>query len=1037
MDIISISIKKPVTVVAMIVLVALFGIISLLRLPYQLSPTVIEPEISVSTSWRGAAPYEIEREIVEEQENVLKSLPGLVEMESDSANGSCTVTMRFSIGTDIDDALLRVSSKLNEVGSYPDGADNPVINATGAATSPVVWIIFKTVGDNPRSIVTYRTYFDEEIKQHMDRIKGVASLMVGGGTEKELHIIIDPEKLAALGITIKNVIDVLKQENVNTSVGNLGVGRRDYRIRTTAEFKTRESINEVVIKSTGQRRILIKDVAEVRHGFEKGRAVVIHNGTEGIAIGFRPEHGANVLDMTDRIREVVNHLNETRLKPKNLELVWVADQTPYIRGAISIIKQNIIVGGILAIIVLLIFVRSFRATVIVSTSIPVSIIGTFIFMDLFKRNLNVVSLAGIAFAVGMLVDSAIVVIENIDRHRKMGKPGVDAAYDGTKEVWGAIVASTLTTIAVFLPVVFLKGEVGQLFKDIAIAVVFAITLSMFVSVSVIPMFAASLFGKSEKKDKKKKIGIFASAGNAASSIMMRGVSFSIKNWATRLITVGTLVALAAVSVYILLPKMEYLPQGNRNFVMSYIVPPPGLSHEERKDIGAKIFKRAAPYIKKDSHNGFPGILNMFFVGRSQYMFIGAMCKDWTRAGELVPLFKSIVKEIPGMYGVAMQVGIFQTRLARGRTVDIDISGADIDTIVKKTGMLFVKIRKAIPGAQVRPVPSIELMYPEINIIPDRDRLRANNMSSRELGIALDVLMDGRGIGDFKEEGKKKIDLVLKTADEDINVPEDLFSKLVVTPAGKAVPVSSLAKIQHTAGITQIRHLERNRTFTLQVTPPLVIPLESAMETIKKDVTGPLLASGMLKGVDLRMSGAAGKLTVARSAMQWNFVLAAVIAYLLMASLFGNFVYPLIIMLTVPLAGAGGFMGLWLLNHFITPQPMDILTMLGFVILIGVVVNNAILIVHQAINNVRDSGMSPEEAVLESTRSRLRPIYMSATTSIFGMLPLVIVPGAGTELYKGLGSVILGGIAVSTVFTVFVIPSILMFVIKREKPKSIA
>jgi HAE1 family hydrophobic/amphiphilic exporter-1 len=247
-----------------------------------------------------------------------------------------------------------------------------------------------------------------------------------------------------------------------------------------------------------------------------------------------------------------------------------------------------------------------------------------------------------------------------------------------------------------------------------------------------------------------------------------------------------------------------------------------------------------------------------------------------------------------------------------------------------------------------------------------------------------------------------------------------------------MPVSSIASMEQTTGMAQIRHLERSRTITLQVTPPLDVPLQSAMENLQENVVELFRSQGLLTGLDVRMSGAADKLTDTRRAMQWNFVLAAVIAYLLMASLFGNFVYPLIIMLTVPLAGAGGFIGLRLLNVLVAPQPMDILTMLGFVILIGVVVNNAILIVHQSLNNVRDHGMEHRDAVLEATRSRLRPIYMSAATSIFGMLPLVVFRGSGSELYSGLGSVILGGIAVSTVFTVFVIPSILMFAIRMEK-----
>jgi HAE1 family hydrophobic/amphiphilic exporter-1 len=309
------------------------------------------------------------------------------------------------------------------------------------------------------------------------------------------------------------------------------------------------------------------------------------------------------------------------------------------------------------------------------------------------------------------------------------------------------------------------------------------------------------------------------------------------------------------------------------------------------------------------------------------------------------------------------------------------------------------------------------------------------MSASDLGIALDVLMDGRIVGDFKQEGKKTIDLVLKTDDELINTPEALYQSQIATPGGRVVPVASLSDLERTSGMTQIRHLERNRTVTLQMTPPLELPLQTAMEEIEAKIINPVREMGLLKGLSVRMSGAADKLTETREALKWNFILAAAIAYLLMASLFGNFIYPLIIMLTVPLAGAGGFIGLKLLNLLSsTPQPMDILTMLGFVILIGIVVNNAILIVHQALNNVHYNNMGYREAVLESTRSRLRPIYMSATTSIFGMLPLVLFPGSGSELYRGLGSVIIGGLAVSTIFTVFVIPSILIFVIRMEKPK---
>lgn len=1031
MNFIKFSIEKPVTVIVSVIFLVLFGIIGLKSMPYQLSPTVIEPEITVTTMWVGATPYEIERDIIEEQENVLKGIPGLIEMESSAFNSRGTVTLRFKIGTDVDNALLRVSNKLNEVRSYPENVEQPVINATGAATSPIIWMILKADDDNPNSIDTYKTFFENEIRQYLERVEGVADLFMGGGTKREMHIIIKPEKLAAYGLTINNIINVLRDENVNISAGTMGVGRKNYRIRTTGEFNSPEEIENIVIKSTGQRRITVSDVASIGFGYEKTTVAMLHKGEKGIAIGVKPEPDSNVLELTDRVEEMVTWLNEEKLQPKNIHIEWVYDQRPYIRGAIGLIRTNIFIGGMLAIVVLLIFLRSFSLTLIAASAIPISVIGTFIFMNAFGRSLNVVSLAGIAFAVGMLVDSAIVVLENIDRHRKMGKSPFESAYDGTREVWGAILASTLTTVAIFLPVVFMQEEAGQLFRDIAIAVTCAVILSLFVSVSVIPMFSKQIFTLSGKKVSRKNH--LTDIGNSLAEGIMKIVQMATKNWKTRLTTVLSLTLLAVITAWLLMPPKEYLPQGNRNLVINILVPPPGLSYEERKETGEHIYKTLEPYFGKD-YKGYPGIEHMFYVGAEQIMLYGATSIHEQRAGELVPLFMELNNSIPGMFGMSMQAGVFQTRLGRGRTIEVDISGNDLNQVVQVAGTMFGIIKKEIPEAQIRPVPSLEILYPEIKILPRRDRLKASGMSAKDLGIILDVLMDGRRIGEFKQEGQKKIDLVLKASEKDISTPEELYNSLLATPGGRIVPVSSLSELVRTTGLTQVRHLERRRTVTLQVTPPKTMPLQEAMETIDNKIIPILKNQGMLEGIDVRQSGVADKLTETGKALQWNFILAALIAYLLMAALFGNFIYPLIILFTVPLAAAGGFIGLRLENLFISYQPFDILTMLGFIILVGVVVNNAILIVHQALNNIRYHGMDYREAVLESTKTRLRPIYMSASTSVFGMLPLVLIGGPGSEFYRGLGSVVLGGIAISTIFTVFVIPCLLMFAIKMEKVK---
>jgi HAE1 family hydrophobic/amphiphilic exporter-1 len=845
-----------------------------------------------------------------------------------------------------------------------------------------------------------------------------------------MHIIVKPEKLAAYGLTIDDLIRVLREENVNVSAGSMDVGRRGYRIRTVAEFNSVEEIKKAIIKSTGQQRILVSDVASAGIGYEKRIVSMIHNQKEGIAIGVKPEPGTNILEMTDRVEQVVQWLNEEKLKPQKVYLDWVYDQRPYIRSAIDLVKMDVLIGGLLAVAALLIFLKSVTATIVIATAIPISIIGTFILLFVLGRNLNVITLAGISFAVGILVSNAIVVLENIDRHRKMGKSPAEAAYDGAREIWGAILNTTVSTIAVFFPVVFVKEEAGQLFKDIAIAVSCAVTFSLFVSVTVIPMLSQKLFSVSEGKG-RLRLEFLNVIGEVLVRWMMTIQSWVLKTWKTRLITVSSLVAVALVITLLLLPKMEYLPQGNRNLVLNILVPPPGLSYEEREAIGHQIFHSVEPYFNED-HEGYPGIKNMFYVGSEQIMLFGAISTHEQRAGELIPLFMGVINTIPGMFGVSSQVGIFQTRLGRGRTIEVDLSGDDLNRVVQTAGMMFGIINKEIPGVQIRPIPSLELLYPEVRLAPDRDRLKASGMSAGDFGIAVDVLMDGREIGDFKQEGQKKIDLILKASEKDIATPEELYHSLMATPGGKVVPVSSFSELVRTQGLTEIRHLERQRTITLQVTPPSTVPLQEAMETIEGRVIPGLKGQDIPRGVDLRQSGIADKLTEARKALQWNFILAAAVTFLIMAALFENFLYPLIIMITVPLGAAGGFIGLKLVSVLITPQPFDILTMLGFIISIGIVVDNATLIVYQALNNIRDYGMGYKEAVLDSVQTRLRPIYMTTTTSVLGMLPLVLAPGPGSELYRGLGSVVLGGIIFSTLFTVYVIPALLMFVIRMEK-----
>jgi hydrophobic/amphiphilic exporter-1 (mainly G- bacteria), HAE1 family len=1032
MDIIRFFIRKPVTVAVAVILMVMFGIIGFQKLPVQLTPDVETPLITVNTAWYGATPYEIEKEIIEKQEKVLKGLQGLTKMESSSYNGLGTITLSFKIGTNLDDALLRVSNKMSEVGNYPENVTRPTIESSGANSSPIIWMVLKTKPGNTKPINQFKTFFEDNVRQYLERVHGVGSLLVFGGTDTTLDVIIDAQKIARYNVSINQIITSIQRANQNISAGILGMAKKNYRIRTISQFQTPDDALDVVIFDDGINRVYLRDVAQVKKGYKKEDASVLHSGVQVVVVAVRKEKGANVLSMTDAVEKEVRRLNKTVLADNKLILKMVYDQRPYINTATNLVKRNILIGSILAIGVLLLFLRSIRTTLITGIAIPISAIGCFVFLWLLGRNLNVVSMAGISFAVGMLVDNAIVVLENIDRHRKIGKSAFDAAYEGTQEVWGAILASTATTVAVFLPVIFIQEEAGQLFRDIAIAITSSILLSLIVSISVIPTLFNLFYRKSNhiktKRIQKSSIGLFLSGG------IMKLSTLCMQNVFTRLTTIIVFTSLSIGLTSYLLPSAEYLPQGNRNLILNILIPPPGYSVDKLKNMGKYIYKETEPYFKEDGKDGFPQIKHMFFVGADRITLFGGISTHETRAQELIPLFSKVMGSIPGVFGVSIQAGIFESGIGKGRTVDVNISGEGMDDIIQAAYTLFGTITAKMKNTQVRPVPSLEDSYPEVKIIPNREKLAANGLSAQELGVYIDILMDGRKIEEYRPEGIKQVDLVLKGRPSFGSSPEDILNSTIVNRFGDLIRVRDVARIEYDQGMPQINHLERDRTITLQVTPPGDLALQSAMELIENDIIPSLEKSGKLKNVKVDVGGNADKLVETRQALQWNLILALIITYLLMAALFENFIYPFIILFTIPLAAAGGFVGLFAVNKFIAPQGFDVLSMLGFIILIGTVVNNAILIVHQSLNNVRYNGLIGKQAVADAVKTRIRPIFMSAITSLLAMMPMVLSTGSGSELYRGLGSILLGGLAMSTVFTLFVIPSLLVFVIGFEKGK---
>ena len=905
----------------------------------------------------------------------------------------------------------------------------------------------KRTEGNDTPIFHYGDFVEDIIRDQLERVPGVGGTNAFGGSERELRVIIDPRRMAQYGLTVGRVVETLRAANISLSAGSVDEGKRRYVVRTEGEFTAPEQVRSVVLLSdldrdTGRMaRVTVGDIAAVEYGYKEPSARIRHLGSAAMAINAVRETGANVIETMKGIRAAIADLSESALPNQGLTLTQVYDETVYIDSAIDLVQQNIWIGGLLAAIVLLLFLRSSSATLIVSIAIPVSIVGSFVAMAALGRSINVISLAGLAFAVGMVVDAAIVVLENIYRFRQQGKSAAEAAYIGAQQVWGAILVSALTTVMVFIPLLVMKLEVGQLFRDIAVAISVAVTLSLLVSVTLIPAMSKRLLGGNVAAVGARRIPVLDTLAGWFVKGVMALTRGTISHRAYSLYTVGLVSAVAVGITILLLPKLEYLPEGNRNLVFGIILPPPGYNLDTTTDIAQTLEETVRPMWSSEtgpeSESGQPPkIKNFFFVATRSRTFVGASAEEASRASELIgPLQGPIFRE-PGTFGFITQPSIFGRGIGGGRSINLDISGPDLETVLGVALQAAGAVGKVMPrseGNQLRPQPGLELGAPEVRVVPDRVRLADSGVSARELGLTVDTFNDGLRVAEITVDGKR-IDLMLQGPERNITETQGISNLPVVTSGGTIVPAGDLADVVMTAGPTEIRHRERIRTVTLEIRPAPGVPLESAMETLQEQVIGPLSAQGLPPGIRLGLSGTADQLTKTWDAMVWQLLLAVMIVYLVMAVLFESFIYPLIIIFAVPLATAGAVLGLAVLNQF-TFQPLDMLTLLGFVILIGIVVNNAILLVHQTLYHIRNENMGPEDAILAATRNRIRPIFMSTLTSVVGMLPLVLFPGAGSELYRGLGTVVVSGLALSAVLTLTIIPPLLRIFLRRQQPKA--
>jgi multidrug efflux pump subunit AcrB len=985
-----------------VLLVLLFGIVSLTRLPIQLTPEVERPTITISTSWRGAAPEEVEAEIIEPQEKVLRGLPGMTELESTAQRGRARITVTFSVGANLERGLIEVLNRLNRVGSYPEDADEPTLSTVGVRSRAIAWFIIRALPDNPRDIESYRDYIEEVVQTRFERVPGVARSELRGGQEREVRITFDPYKAASRGVELP-VVARLAGGNENVSAGSVDVGKRRYTLRYTGSYDVAE-LGELVLDWRDGLPVYLADIADIDIDYADRDSFVINKEGNAIAVNAHRESGVNVLDVMAGLQQAVNELDSGPLKSAGLSIEQVYDETVYIYRSLQMLGSNLLLGILLAIAVLWWFVRRLRATLLVAFSIPVSLVFTFSVLYASGHTINVISIAGLAFAVGMVLDASIVVLENIVRLREGGMSGNEAAHDGPAQVKGALIASTATTVAIFLPVAFLPDEAGQLFADLALTIAFAVVASMLFALLVLPTLSRHWLHRVSSDDPH------TAWWEGITGRIMRVTDGHRR----RLLLIVLLIGAPVLLTVLLKPDADYLPDGNRNLVFTFIQSPPGmnLDHVE-KEMGQVIAKRLRPYVAGEKQ---PVIQHYFFVAYRGGVFMGARAKDASRVGELVPVVNKVIRGFPDSRGFAQQRSLFAGR--GGRSVEMNLQSRNLDRLLEAARSGEAAILKIWPEARIRPLPGLELAEPELRLVPNERRIAEAGWDRATLARVVRALGDGLFVGEYFD-GEETLDIVVRAATW--ATPEELEAIPMMTPGSGILPVSELVDVVRTAGPDQLRRIDRRRTITLQITPPKGVSLEETIAVLKEQVE-PLVRNELPADGDVLYTGAADKLEQALINMSGSFVLAILILYLLMSALFRSFRDSLLVLLVLPLATVGSVFALQLLNA-VTFQPMDLLTMIGFIILLGLVVNNAILLVYQT-RAAERAGMHRRDAVGEAVRLRLRPILMTTLTSVFGMLPLLLVPGAGTELYRGLACVIVGGMLVSAVFTLLLLPALL-------------
>ena len=1009
-----ISVKRPVAILMCVLIVLMLGGVSLSKIPVDLMPNINLPIAIVSTSYSGVAPQEIEAIVTKNIENAIATVNNIKAIQSTSSEGNSIVIAEFNSGTDMDFAALQMREKIDMIKGYlPDDIGDPLVMKIDPNMLPIVNISVTNGSDE----IVLKRFTEDHIKPRLERLEGVASVGIAGGRTQEIQVNVDPQKAAGYGVSLNQIMAILQSENLNLPGGTIEYAEKKLLIRSTGEFKSIEQIKNIPIALQSGTTLYIRDIAEVLNTNKPIDSYSRTNGKNSMSLSVQKQTNANTVNVA---RAVKNELENIEKEYPDLNIDVVFDQGEFIEMAISNVASNAAIGGILAVLILFIFLKNIRTTLIIATAIPISIIATFVLIYFAGISINIVSLGGLALGVGMLVDNAIVVLENIYRHRNEGYSRIEAALSGTQEVGKAILASTLTTIVVFLPIVFTEGIAAQIFKEMALTITFSLLASLIVALTFIPMLSSKFLKMvkphegSRNRWMNKIFDKWDNAINGIDRIYQRILVWVLKHKRkTTVIVMGIF-----LSSLLLIPFIgsEFFPAMDQGMFNIDIQLPKGSLIEntnevskELEDLLSKITELETMHVSVGGSNNFSGM----GISNSHSATISVTLKPLTEreksTSEIVEEVRKSVKSIAGAEIKVTDVSTSFGGMSGGAAVSIQISGADLETLKDISKDIEQLVIETEGTRQVES--SIAEGRPEAQVYINRDKASGYGLSTTQVASVLRTAVEGRVATTYKVDGTE-IDIKVQYPEDKRKTLEQLKSVSLLSPLGMQVPLMDIADIKIGQGPTSINRADQERYVT--VTGDI---FGRSSGDVNGELKNKVKEYKLPDGYSIKFTGEDQQMVEAFTSLTLALILAIFLVYMVMAIQFESLVHPLTIMFSVPVAYSGSIIGLAITNN-----PLSVPAFIGVIMLAGIVVNNAIVLVDY-INTLRERGLDKEAAIIKAGPTRLRPILMTTLTTILAMIPLALGFGEGAEAMAPMAIVVIFGLTTSTLLTLLIVPVI--------------